>query len=195
MYWEHKLAAKSSDGFALLPVDRHKGEWSALEKLLETDPAQLGRGRDMAQPGSYDRLKLACAWRLEHPVLWERYTAGQQHIIRDMGLLRKAGVRTFSVQPKTQGAVRRMPAALNRSANETMLLHGTSPGVLLSILSTGPNERFSGSNAGTAFGDGTYLAEDNGKTDQYVTGDEHHNKSDELHKRLYWHTHHPGKVY
>lgn len=88
-----------------------------------------------------------------------------------------------------------MPTGLNRDANETFLLHGTNPGVLLSILSTGPNERFSGSNAGTAFGDGTYFAEDVGKTDQYVTVDAHHNSKDELHKRLYKHAHHPGKVY
>ena len=39
---------------------------------------------------------------------------------------------------------------------------GTSADVLLSVLSNGLNERFSGSNAGTAFGEGVYLAEDVG---------------------------------
>ena len=66
----------------------------------------------------------------------------------------------------------------------------------VSVLSTGPNERFSGTNAGTAYGDGTYLAEDPGKNDQYVTVDEQWDQGSELHKRLYGHNHrHPGKVY
>ena len=75
-------------------------------------------------------------------------------------------------------------------------MHGAPPHVLLSILSTGPNERFSGSNAGTAFGDGTYLAEDAGKNDQYVAVDAAYDGTSELHKRLYGHgVQHPGKVF
>ena len=51
-YWEHKLAAKSSDGFALLALSskHNHDEWRALQKFLETNPAQLGRGRDVALP-------------------------------------------------------------------------------------------------------------------------------------------------
>ena len=195
-YWEHRLAAKNSDGFALLAVST--SEWSALTRFLDTDSAQLGRGRDVAQPEQYNQLKLARAWRLEHPALWEKYTAGKQQVCRDMGILRKANIRSHSHQTRsvrTERATARMPSCLDRTANEVMLLHGTSPEVLLSILSTGPNERFSGTNAGTAFGDGTYFAEDIGKTDQYVTADANYNSKNELHKRLYKHTRHPGKVY
>ena len=47
------------------------------------------------------------------------------------------------------------------------------------------NERFSGTGAGTAFGDGVYLAEDAGKTDQYVGPDSAYDPSSELHKWLY----------
>ncbi|EOD33682.1 hypothetical protein EMIHUDRAFT_229417 [Emiliania huxleyi CCMP1516] len=59
-----------------------------------------------------------------------------------------------------------------RRVNEALLLHGTQPGALLSMLANGLNERFSGTNAGTAFGNGVYLAEDLGKSDQYVELDE-----------------------
>ena len=182
----------------MLSLDKSKDGpvWRALEGLLATDPQHLGHGRDHQHPGHYDRLRLACAWRLEHPALWEKYAAGQQQVLRDMKLLgrRRAG-STPGLPPKTARAASGLPALLLSEANETMLLHGTSPQVLLSILSTGPNERFSGSNAGTAFGDGTYFAEDAGKNDQYVALDAHHDSSSELHKRLYAHAHHPGKVF
>ena len=96
----------------------------------------------------------------------------------------------------TARAASGLPGQLRADVNEVMLMHGTNPGVLLSVLSTGPNERFSGTNAGTAYGDGTYLAEDAGKNDQYVTVDERYDTASELHKRLYGHgAHHPGKVY
>ena len=67
---------------------------------------------------------------------------------------------------------------------------------MLSLLSAGLNERFSGSNAGTAFGEGVYLAEDVGKTDQYVTTDASYDPKSALHSRLYGRSHrHPGSVH
>ena len=84
-------------------------------------------------------------------------------------------------------------------ANEQLLLHGTPPQHLFSLLSTGLNERFSGSNAGTIFGDGIYLAEEVTKSDQYVEVDAVYDKKSDLHKRLYPETDegatHPGDVY
>ena len=54
---------------------------------------------------------------------------------------------------------------------------------VLPIARGGLNERFSGTNAGTAFGNGVYLAEDLGKSDQYVELDERLSVSSELHQR------------
>ena len=85
---------------------------------------------------------------------------------------------------------------LSQACNEVILLHGTNPDRLFDLLSTGLNERFSGTGAGTAFGDGVYLAEDAGKTDQYVSPDSAYNPSSELHKRLYSETMpHPDDVF
>ena len=85
---------------------------------------------------------------------------------------------------------------LSEACNEVILLHGTNPDRLLDLLSTGLNERFSGTGAGTAFGDGVYLAEDAGKTDQYVSPDSAYDPSSELHKRLYSETvRHPDDVF
>ena len=58
------------------------------------------------------------------------------------------------------------------------------------------NERFSGTGVGTAFGDGVYLAEDAGKTVQYISADSAYDPSSELHKRLYDETMpHPDDVF
>jgi hypothetical protein len=80
--------------------------------------------------------------------------------------------------------------------NEAFLLHGTNSDALSSILSTGLNERFAGTAAGAAYGEGLYLAEDAGKNDQYTKVDPQYDGSSELHKRLYAHgARHPGKVF
>ena len=64
------------------------------------------------------------------------------------------------------------------------LFHGTQP-ALLSLVRNGMNERFAGQFAGTAFGNGIYLAEDVGKCDQYTRCDNAYDKNSPLHKRLY----------
>mmetsp|Transcript_65330 Transcript_65330/g.105856 ORF Transcript_65330/g.105856 Transcript_65330/m.105856 type:complete len:164 (+) Transcript_65330:2-493(+) len=85
---------------------------------------------------------------------------------------------------------------MEHSCNEVRLLHGTKPDVVLSILKNGMNERFAGSAAGTAFGDGSYFADDAGKIDQYVTPDTAYSQANPLHKQLYNESHkHPGNVF
>ena len=78
-------------------------------------------------------------------------------------------------------------------------MDGLKHDVLWSVLSTGPNERFSGTNAGVLLGDGIYLGEDAGKADQYATCDVAWDPSgelQELHKRLYGRSYrHQGNVY
>jgi hypothetical protein len=81
--------------------------------------------------------------------------------------------------------------------NEALLMHGTNAGVLFNILSRGINERFAGAAYGAVYGEGSYLAEDAGKNDQYTKVDPQYDGSSELHKGLYAHRarHHPGKVF
>ena len=52
--------------------------------------------------------------------------------------------------------------------NETFLLHGVPSVTLHKILTNGFNERFAGGHRGCLFGEGTYLAEDIEKADQYA---------------------------
>jgi hypothetical protein len=195
-YWQLSLArtARANDGFALIALDSRTDAnlWATLQSLLQTDPTQLSKGKDVRQPGVYSRLELACAWRLEHPNLWDCYVSGQQQIQEQLARLRKNGTALSSLGLKTDRA--HFPGGMNAEANERVLMHGTKPDKLLSILSNGPNEHFSGG----IFGHGTYFAEDVGKNDQYVTTDVAHDTSGarkELHERLFVKVRHPGRLH
>lgn len=97
----------------------------------------------------------------------------------------------------TQSGVR-CAEELNASCNEKFLLHGTKPETLLTILSNGVSDKFSGG----LFGGAAYFAETPSKNDQYTTKDPHliDNASGtdavaQLHNKLYRSEHHPGDVY
>jgi len=199
-------AATEEDGFALTPLDAELApeEWRVLELLLETDPRQLGFGKDVKDAKHYNALSLACAWRIAHTAQRSKYESARNAIVERMKLLagkgtlakgaHRSGLPTTTARVEQAGDLA-LDAPMDE-ANETLLLHGTSKDKLLKVLTNGLNERYSGSNAGTAFGEGVYLAEDVGKCDQYCTVDARWAASCELHRRLYGkHNPHPGNVY
>ena len=201
-YWEKRIATSSLDGLAAIALDRtgrDRSTWAALERLLQTDPVKLKQsGADRRAPVTHDRLELACAWRLENPSLWEKYMSGVQGVMNDMKRIRQGRVASAGgAPPLTCRVADALPGDLRVDVNEAFLMHGTNAGVLINILSTGMNERFAGTAAGAAYGEGSYLAEDAGKNDQYTKVDPQYDGSSELHKRLYAHgaRHHPGKVF
>jgi hypothetical protein len=190
--------AQDEDGFGLRPVSEEH-VLRSLKALLQTErPEWLGKGKDVSKKyGPYDSLKLACAWEVDHPRNRDKYTAGVKCVQRELELLEMKGKDVNYYKPglsvKTARA-RGFP--LSQACNEVILLHGTNPDRLLKLLSTGLNERFAGIGAGAAFGAGVYLAEDAGKTDQYVSPDSAYDPSSELHKRLYGETaRHPEDVF
>lgn len=202
--WEQKAArALNEDGFALHPLDQRERMWHALELFLRTHPSQLGKGKDVTRAyGSYNELCLASAWRIEHPKMRRKYVVAKENMTDDMKLLARRGVNTAVVDRVQTAACSAQlsdgdsPEGLSSDVSEAHLLHGTLPGKLLSVLHSGLDERYSGSGAGTIFGDGVYLAEDVGKADQYGAVDKAYNKSDELHRRLYGRSYrHQGSVF
>jgi hypothetical protein len=201
-YWEKRIATSSPDGFAAIALDRtgrDRSTCTALERLLQTDPVKLKQsGADRRAPVTHDRLKLACAWRLENPALWEKYMSGVQGVMNDMKRIRQCRVASAGgAPPFTCRVADALPGDLRVDVNEALLMHGTNAGVLFNILSTGMNERFAGTAAGAAYGEGSYLAEDAGKNDQYTkVVDPQYDGSSELHKRLYAHgARHQGMVF
>ena len=61
-----------------------------------------------------------------------------------------------------------LPGELDKDTNEQYLLSGTPKETVFKILANGMNERFSGDNLGSLFGEGVYFAEDGAKCDQYT---------------------------
>ena len=197
---EPRNEAVEEDGFALqaLLPETDAPLLQSLEALLQTEhPEELGKGMDVSRPcGPYDSLKLACAWKVDHPRNLDKYKAGVKRVQKELQLLGKRGKNVSYVPGLPVKTDRVRGFTLSQACNEVILLHGTNPDRLFDLLSTGLNERFSGTGAGTAFGDGVYLAEDAGKTDQYVSPDSAYNPSSELHKRLYSETMpHPDDVF
>jgi hypothetical protein len=193
------LAVKK-EGFALraLRPETDASELQSLEALLQIDlPKWLGWGKDQKEKyGPYDSLKLACAWKVDHPSLMIKYAAGKQRVQQEIELLGENGKNVKCVPGWPVKTARARGFTLSQDCNEVILLHGTNPENLLDLLSTGLNERYSGTNVGTNFGDGVYLAEDAGKTDQYVSADSMYDPNSELHKRLYDETvPHPDDVF
>ena len=128
-YWDGAVVV-GADGFALVPIEQRSEVWAALEKLLRTDSAHLGIGRDVVHAGKYDRLKPVCCWRLQHPGLWRRYEAGLDKVRQDAAVVRRAGIaalrgrdRRPGLPVKTEGCG--LPGVLDDDVCEQWLLHGT----------------------------------------------------------------------
>eukprot|EP00927_Polykrikos_kofoidii_P066819 TRINITY_DN62380_c0_g1_i1.p1 TRINITY_DN62380_c0_g1~~TRINITY_DN62380_c0_g1_i1.p1 ORF type:complete len:539 (-),score=52.91 TRINITY_DN62380_c0_g1_i1:158-1774(-) len=156
--------------------------------------ATLG-GRDQRTALDYTDFAPYCAWRLQHPGLWGKYAMERENIRKlEVASLRSEGIDLPDARLRQpfQDMARMLQGEVDGSINEVYLSHGSKPESLLAILSGGLNERFSGG----LFGNGTYLAEDVGKNDQYCTYDEHHGAHPELHKLLFddLGLHHPGKL-
>jgi hypothetical protein len=198
-YWEKVKAKSAPDGFAAIALDRTDPTFATLGRFLETDKDKLLRPGADRKGTSHDTLKLACAWRLENPVQFGKYMSGVQQVANDMERIRLAGVKPAGGAPvMTSVVASALPGQLRVNVNEAFLMHGTGADVVIEIISKGMNERFAGAAAGTMFGQGSYLAEDAGKCDQYTMMDMQLNAggASDLHKRLYSPSvPHPGKVF
>ena len=118
-----------------------------------------------------------------------------QSIEVDVKRARSAGVQVPALSNnRLERAYRKLPGVLRRDINETYLLHGTAPDLILNLIAGGLNERYS---KVAAFGNGNYFAEDCAKNDQYVTNDPSYGAHADLHRRIYSKSYgHPNtKVY
>jgi len=187
-YWGTTVPGR---GWSVVPVGAE--EMAAFQEGFVMG-GTLG-GRDHRTALDYTGFTPYCAWRLQHPGLWGKYAMERENLAKmELPLLRTDGVRLSDPrlrQPFKDMAVM-LPGSLDCNLNEVYLSHGSKPESILAILSGGLNERFSGG----LFGNGTYLAEDVGKNDQYCTYDEGHGAHPELHKLLFDSpgVEHPGKL-
>jgi Ca2+-binding EF-hand superfamily protein len=190
-HWQRTAAERSAAGFVCLPIIRGDGcdaaTWRVLSGCLQPpNPKWLGHGRDHREPGDYDGLRLARAWRIENPIMWREYAAAQQRVSAELNRLSSGPVRYCAHASATTNHLRQHVGGVlehRKDCNEAYLLHGTMPGVLPAIMSGGANERLSGANP--SFGSGNYFSEDASKSDQYATNDAVHGLFPELHGHIY----------
>lgn len=143
-----------------------------FQKLLDSTHRQVWT-RDRGKQGMPDRLQLVQVVEVTNAELWVDYMARQEAIRRE---LNKDKRQMFPVSADTDlissGAsdddwIFTGPR-LDRNVNEVFLFHGTSP-VAADSISTGNFKlNFAGSNAGTLYGRGVYLAENASKSDEYT---------------------------
>lgn len=176
-YW---AAAAGTAPWAVLPAS--DGEVEAL-RVGMTVGGTLG-GRDQRMGGGHSKLELYRAWRLQHLGLWGKYAMERENMRSvEVRSLTSSGVDVPQIEVRRTfvSMMDKLPAELDGGINELYLSHGSKPESVLAILSGGLNERFSSG----LFGNGTYLAEDVAKNDQYCTYDESHGAHPELHKLLF----------
>ena len=119
---------KKEFGFTLAPLKASDAGdvlmLSTLKKLLETDPTMLGKGRDCAGWGPYDRLHLVRAWRLDDDGEAARYEAAREKMKEEMEMLGRNGKNVKKVPglPIQTAAACTGPFALDANASEAVLL-------------------------------------------------------------------------
>jgi hypothetical protein len=182
-----------AQGWRLQLVENRNERW-ALSKCLRTEE-RFGGCDNKEGDGRHTSLKFKFAWHIESPALWGKYHNAKEQIRSDFRLLQNRSKR-LQIRSDFFRATRGLPIDLDFSINESLLLHGSTPDVILSIIQNGMNEHYSGNGAGTAFGDGLYFCEDAAKADQYVQIDKRFKEDSELHKRLFTTSHirHPGNL-
>ena len=182
------------DGFTFGCVRNDPKLMGILSQMLHVeDPRGLcGADRPHAR---HSQLKLVNAWLVHNPSLRALYMTRQAKVKQDIQRLGQRpfmspGDYTSTHSGPLQGkrcvladAYSQLPGTLDASVNEVRLLHGTAPGIVLNIAAEGMNERLSGSNAGTLYGEGTYLADVADKIDQYAVADDGNHP--ELHRRIF----------
>lgn len=179
-------------GWALFPI-RDMSLLRGLQTCLETRSGELCRTAQALHEGTegtdsepYTCLRLARAWRLEHHFVWSRYCQAMAEIESHLEHMPQRSVsmrnEVLSLSDELCDWAVSLNSVLNEKANEKLLAHGTKPGAVAQILASGLNERFCSS---AVFGQGTYLAEDAGKCDQYAAIDRELGDFPELHELLY----------
>ena len=163
--WAGRYA--NSKGFAVFPLA--EVEKAALSQVLDVkDKHNLGIGKDVKDgpwktQGGDKKLALANAWRIEHPHLWNRYTTARDGVTKEIKRLEGSGrhtpVLSTQLQPELKDFMERTnEETLISEINEVMLLHGTKPEMLMTILQQGVDEKWSKG----LFGEGTSCAANHG---------------------------------
>mmetsp|Transcript_88205 Transcript_88205/g.175196 ORF Transcript_88205/g.175196 Transcript_88205/m.175196 type:complete len:855 (-) Transcript_88205:175-2739(-) len=177
-YWDLDLMQGTSagKGLGLEPgdttnllarVELSEVEFAVFQELLDST-FQKKYTRDRRGGKVPDRLELAKGWRVQN---WQNYCEylGRQDSIRaKLTSLRAQDIPINGIEVlKTAGLLDSLGMPLADDLNEQWLFHGTSEGAAMGITEGDFLINLAGSNAGTLYGRGVYLAESCTKSDEY----------------------------
>lgn len=120
----------------------------------------------MRRPVLADFFQVECAWRVTNPQRLARY---QSFVQRLQSAADEKASAPLVLREEYRQAVEQLPDETDPLANEVLLLHGTRPEALHSILFEGLDPALARSGL---FGRGTYFAEHAAKVDQVRRGGE-----------------------
>jgi len=172
-YWQNTDPDKEFNESSLPVADALKDQIQALIDATFRAGVKT-RDRKVAMPS---RMEVMHVFRFENSQMWNRYLDKRNEIcdrgtitpVEDLdGMDRKRRVRTTHAEALGGEYAETMAPGLN----EHYLWHGTSPMGAIGIAKTGFRIDLAGSNVGTMFGKGAYLAEASSKGDEYACEDE-----------------------
>ena len=114
---------------------------AAVQRLFDVDGAKLGAGRDVVGRQDHDSLEVVTAWRIRNPrrsatyeAFRQRVACARHHEPVELRARHVAAARAVLAAPAFGRDARR---GLDGAANEALMLHGTKPDRLHTLLFEG----------------------------------------------------------
>ncbi|CAK9100708.1 Poly [ADP-ribose] polymerase tankyrase (dTNKS) (Poly [ADP-ribose] polymerase) (Protein poly-ADP-ribosyltransferase tankyrase) [Durusdinium trenchii] len=169
-YWKNQDLEKDFDEKINLSAD----EREKMQKLLDVTYKNKAT-RDRMSDGMPTRLVVNQVVRMEDSKMWRRFEQKRAELaVRGQPKLMEEMPGSGPIKTSAEADAEELPSCLKEltvNLNEAFLFHGSSPGGALGIGENGFDMGRVGSNVGTMFGAGAYLAEASSKSDEYATED------------------------
>jgi len=165
------LTLEAGDGKNLVArVHLSSVELRSFQALLDTTFRKVYT-RDRKGGRVPDGMELVKGERIQNLHNWVEFRSRQQEIVAEIRARRALGreVNNSVENLKTAGQLSELGIDLNAEANEGWFFHGTTDFAAHAITAGDFLINLAGSNAGTLYGRGIYLAESCSKSDEYCT--------------------------
>lgn len=191
-YWASSFESDSATVVNFIPIATTSPLFDVFRDIITpVDPEDFGQPDFEKLPGMKDQdpysvLDLVGVWRLENASLWRNYAVERENVqtIIEMKKL-KERCPVYTRDAALFSCTEKLPGADNliRDCNEEYLLSAIEPGELLTVASSGMNERHK---EGLYYGRGLFFADDIVKADMDQTkADAAYGGFPELHRRLF----------
>jgi hypothetical protein len=154
------------------------GDLERIQKLFDatasTKYTQDRRNQDKTGSAKVpDKLVVEKAWRVQNAQNWKEYSQRVEEVTNQLKNLKKGGKTVMDKVDRLKTVVPEFQSddsyQLSKACNAAWLFHGTSAGE--AIAKSDFRVDLSGTNAGTLYGRGVYLAESVSKSDEYTRED------------------------